>query len=245
MQGQINIARGSEEENFAFEDLQGYHPLGQAGSSEASASSGHLQATAGYRGGAWPAPAKGKAPPTVAEREQHAAPRSPPLFAMDWSKFTSKEAFLAKTSEVYRLDPNSAEGFNCHVSSYYYVSADWGVSHPQSHSSIMLKNDSRQSHWWTCVHCRANHPEHADHKTAEEGIVHWWKHHCHPACWVWCDKATELGVTTQRCARRLSTLTSLWSLCRLALPFVCSPMHCRLTPKAWTRVSSSFHIRRH
>ena len=85
----------------------------------------------------------------VAEREQKqnlAQPKSPPLFAVDWSRFTSKEAFLAKTGEVYRLDPNSAEGYNHHVSSYYYVSTDWGVSHPQSYSSIMLKNDSRQSH---------------------------------------------------------------------------------------------------
>ena len=119
-----------------------------------------------------------------------------PLFAVDWSRFTSKDAFLAKTSEVYKLDPNSAEGYNCHVSSYYYVSSDWGVSHPQSYSSVMLKNDSRQSHRWTCVHCRANHPEYADHKTVDEGIVHWWRHHCHPACWTWCDKATAFGVTT-------------------------------------------------
>ena len=59
----------------------------------------------------------------------------------------------------------------------------------------MLKNDSRQTHRWTCVHCRPSHPECADHKTVEEGMVHWWRHHCHPACWVWCDKATALGVT--------------------------------------------------
>ena len=93
----------------------------------------------------------------VAEREQPqnvAAPKSPPLFAVDWSRFTSREAFLAKTTEVYKLDPNSAEGYSCHVTSYYYVSSDWGVSHPQSYSSIMMKNDSRQSHRSTCVHCR-------------------------------------------------------------------------------------------
>ena len=125
-----------------------------------------------------------------------AQPESPPLFAVDWSLFTSKESFLAKTGQVYRLDPNSAEGYNHHVSSYYYVSTDWGVSHPQSHSSIMLKNDSRQSHRWTCVHCRPSHPEWADHKTVEEGMIHWWRHHCHPACWVWSDKANALGVTT-------------------------------------------------
>ena len=57
-------------------------------------------------------------------------PKSPPLFAVDWSRFTCREAFLAKTSEVCKLDPNSAEGFNCHVTSYYHVSSDWGVSHP-------------------------------------------------------------------------------------------------------------------
>ena len=60
----------------------------------------------------------------------------------------------------------------------------------------MLKNDSRQSHRWTCVHCRSSHPEWADHKTVEEGMVHWWRHHCIPACWVWRDKATAFGVTT-------------------------------------------------
>ena len=90
----------------------------------------------------------------VAERQQQenlAAPKSPPLFAVDWSRFTSREAFLSKTAEVYRLDPHSAEGHNHHVSSCYYVSTDWGVSHPQSYSSIMLKNDSRQSHRWTCA----------------------------------------------------------------------------------------------
>ena len=74
-------------------------------------------------GGAWQAPTKGKAPPTVAEREQHAAPRSPPLFAVDWSKFTSREAFLSKTSEGYKLDPNSAEGYNCHVSHKWHAQA--------------------------------------------------------------------------------------------------------------------------
>ena len=135
----------------------------------------------------------------VAERKQQenlAQPKSPPLFAVDWSRFTSKESFIAKTGEVYRLYPNSAEGYNHHMSSYYYVSTDWGVSHPQSYSSIMLKNDSRQSHRWTCVHCRPNHLEWADHKTVEEGMVHWWRHHCHPACWVWSDKANALGVTT-------------------------------------------------
>ena len=106
------------------------------------------------------------------EREQH-VPRSPPLHAVDWSKFTSKEAFLTRTGEVYGIDPGSAEGHNFHVSSYYYyyVSADWGTGHPQSHSSIMLRNDSRQSHKWTCVHCRSKHPELADHKTAEEGTI--------------------------------------------------------------------------
>ena len=134
----------------------------------------------------------------VAERQQQqnvAAPKSPPLFAVDWSRF-SREAFLQKTSEVYKLDPNSAEGYNHHVSSCYYVSSDWGVTHPQSYSSIMLKNDSKQSHRWTCVHCRPNHPEWADHKTVEEGMVHWRRRHCHPACWVWCDKANAFGVTT-------------------------------------------------
>ena len=135
----------------------------------------------------------------VAERKQQenlAQPKSPPLFAVDWSRFASKEAFLAKTGEVYELDPNSAEGHNHHVSSYYYVSTDWGVSHPQSCCSIMLKSDSRQSHCWTCVHCRPSHPEWADHKTVGEGMIHWWRHRCHPACWVWSDKATALGVTT-------------------------------------------------
>ena len=77
------------------------------------------------------------------------------------------------------------------------ASADWFTSHPQSHSAVMLKNDSRQSHRWNCVHCRSNHPELADHKTAEEGIAHWWKHHSHPACGTWRDKATtELNDTT-------------------------------------------------
>ena len=97
----------------------------------------------------------------VAERQHQenlAAPKSPPLFAVDWSRFTSREAFLSKTAEVYHLDANSAEGYNHHVSSYYYVSTHWGVSHPQSYSSIMLKNDSKQSHRWTCVHCRPSHP---------------------------------------------------------------------------------------
>ena len=64
-----------------------------------------------------------KARETVAERERHAAaaPKSPPLFTPDWSKITSREAFLQKTAETYRLDPNSAEGFNHHVASYYYL----------------------------------------------------------------------------------------------------------------------------
>ena len=135
----------------------------------------------------------------VAERKQQenlARPKSPLVFAVDWGRFTSKESFIAKTGEVYRLDPSSAEGYNHHVSSYYYVSTDWGVSHPQSYSSIMLKNDSRHSHRWTCAHCRPSHPEWADHKTVEEGMVHWWHHHCHPACWVWSDKANALGVAT-------------------------------------------------
>ena len=135
-----------------------------------------------------------KASATVAERqhqENMAAPKSPPLFAVDWSRFTSREGFLHKTSEVYRLDPNSAEGYNHHVASYYYVSTDWGVSHPQSYSSIMLKNDSKQSHRWTCVHCRPSHPEIADHKTVEAGMIHWWRNHCHPSSWVWCEKATR------------------------------------------------------
>ena len=199
-------------------------PLGQAAAAKPPPAAVTSKPPPGTAGGAWQAPAKGKAPPTAAEREQQAAPRSPPLSAADWSTLTSKEGVLAKTSEVWRLDPNSAEGFDCHVSSYYCVSADWGVSHPQCVSSIMLKDDSRQSHRWTCVHCRSNHPEYADHKTAEEGIVHWWKHHCHPACWAWCDKATELGVTTPEMCKAVSTLTSLWSLCRPALRFICSPM---------------------
>ena len=173
-------------------------PLGQAAAAEPPPASVTAKPPPGTAGRGWQAPAKGKAPPTVAEREQPAAPRSPPLFAVDWSRFTAREAFLSKTSEVYKLDPNSAEGCNCHVSSYYYVSSEWGASHPQSYSSIMLKNNSRQSHrcFTTCVHCRSNHPEYADHKTVEEGIVHWWKFHCHPACWVWCNKATEFGITT-------------------------------------------------
>ena len=75
-------------------------------------------------------------------------------------------------------------------------SADWGTSRLQSHAAVMLKNDSRQSHRWTCVHCHANHPKLADHKMAELAIIHWWKHHSHPACWTWRDTASALKVTT-------------------------------------------------
>ena len=139
-----------------------------------------------------------KARETVAERERHAtaAPKSPPLFTPDWSKITSREAFLQKTAETYRLDPNSAEGFNHHVASYYYFSSDWGVSHPQSYSSLMLKSDSRQSHRWTCVHCRVSHPDICDHKTVEAGVIHWWRHHCHHSSWIWCEKASVFNITT-------------------------------------------------
>ena len=139
-----------------------------------------------------------KAQDTVAERQAAAAsaPPSPPIFTTDWSKITSREEFLKETSDAFRLDPNSAEGFNHHVSSYYYVSSNWGVSHPQSYSSLMLKSDSRQSHRWTCVHCRAAHPDVCDHKTVEEGIIHWWRHHCHHSSWVWCEKAGVFNVTT-------------------------------------------------
>ena len=139
-----------------------------------------------------------KAQETVAERQAAAssAPASPPMFTTDWSKITSREDFLKKTSDAFRLDPRSAEGFNHHVSSYYYVSSNWGVSHPQSYSSLMLKSDSRQSHRWTCVHCRVAHPDVCDHKTVEEGIIHWWRHHCHHSSWVWCEKAGVFNVTT-------------------------------------------------
>ena len=139
-----------------------------------------------------------KAKAKVAERErlEAAAPKSPPLFAPEWQRFTTRESFLQKTAETYRLDPNSAEGYNHHVASYYYVSTDWGVSHPQSYSSIMLKSDSKQSHRWTCVHCRSSHPEIADHKTVEAGMIHWWRNHCHPSSWVWCEKATVFNITT-------------------------------------------------
>ena len=139
-----------------------------------------------------------KAQNTVAERQAAAAsaPPSPPMFTTDWSKITSREDFLKRTSDAFRLDPNSAEGFNHHVSSYYYVSSNWGVSHPQSYSSLMLKSDSRQSHRWTCVHCRVAHPDVCDHKTVEEGIIHWWRHHCHHSSWVWCEKAGVFNVTT-------------------------------------------------
>ena len=139
-----------------------------------------------------------KAQETVAERQAAAAsaPVSPPMFTTDWSKITSREDFLKKTSDAFRLDPNSAEGFNHHVSSYYYVSSNWGVSHPQSYSSLMLKSDSRQSHRWTCVHCRVAHPDVCDHKTVEEGIIHWWRHHCHHSSWVWCEKAGVFNITT-------------------------------------------------
>ena len=139
-----------------------------------------------------------KAQETVAERQAAAAsaPASPPMFTTDWAKITSREDFLKKTSDAFRLDPNSAEGFNHHVSSYYYVSSNWGVSHPQSYSSLMLKSDSRQSHRWTCVHCRVAHPDICDHKTVEEGIIHWWRHHCHHSSWLWCEKAGVFNVTT-------------------------------------------------
>ena len=139
-----------------------------------------------------------RAQETVAERQATAAaaPMSPPLFTTDWSKVTSREDFLKKTSDAYRLDPNSAEGFNHHVSSYYYFSSDWGVSHPQSYSSLMLKSDSRQSHRWTCVHCRVSHPDVCDHKTVEAGIIHWWQRHSHHSSWLWCEKAGVFNVTT-------------------------------------------------
>ena len=139
-----------------------------------------------------------KAKETVAERNAAAAaaPKSPPLFTTDWSKITSREVFLQKTAETYRLDPNSAEGFNHHVASYYYFSSDWGVSHPQSYSSLMLKSDSRQSHRWTCVHCRVSHPDICDHKTVEAGVIHWWRHHCHHSSWIWCEKASVFNITT-------------------------------------------------
>ena len=139
-----------------------------------------------------------KAKAKVAERErlEASAPKSPPLFAPEWQKITTRETFLQKTAETYRLDPNSAEGYNHHVASYYYVSTDWGVSHPQSYSSIMLKSDSKQTHRWTCVHCRSSHPEIADHKTVEEGMIHWWRNHCHHSSWVWCEKATVFNITT-------------------------------------------------
>ena len=139
-----------------------------------------------------------KAQETVAERQAAAAsaPASPPMFTTDWSKVTSREDFLRKTRDAFRLDPNSAEGFNHHVSSYYYVSSNWGVSHPQSYSSLMLKSDSRQSHRWTCVHCRVAHPDVCDHKTVQEGIIHWWRHHCHHSSWVWREKAGVFNITT-------------------------------------------------
>ena len=145
---------------------------------------------------AWEDWEKTKAKVADRERMEAAAPKSPPLFAHEWQRFTSRESFLQKTAETYRLDPNSAEGYNHHVASYYYVSTDWGVSHPQSYSSIMLKCDSKQSHRWTCVHCRSSHPEIADHKTVEEGMIHWWRNHCHHSSWVWCEKATVFNITT-------------------------------------------------
>ena len=27
-------------------------------------------------------------------------------------------------------------------------------------------------------------------------MIHWWRNHCHPASWVWCEKATAFNVTT-------------------------------------------------
>ena len=46
------------------------------------------------------------------KRLEAAAPKSPPLFAPEWHRFTTRESFLQKTAEAYRLDPNSAEGYN-------------------------------------------------------------------------------------------------------------------------------------
>ena len=224
---------------------KGDHPFGQSCCTESSADSSHRKATTEQRRlGSLGRQRRPRSLKGSSSRMSQPQRLSHPLFAVDWSRFASREAFLAKTSEVYKLDPNSAEGFNCHVTSYYYVSSDWGVSHPQSYSSIMLKNDSRQSHRWTCVHCRPSHPECADHKTVEEGIVHWWRHHCHPACWVWCEKATAFGVTTaevQGCARELICQINP---CHLVVHSTCSPTRCHLTPRAWIRGFSSLLIRR-
>ena len=120
-------------------------PLGKAAAAKPPPASVTSKPPPAAASGAKSAPAsKGKAPPSAAEREQQ-APHSPQLHAVDWSKFT-KEAFSARTSEVYRIDPSSAEGYNCHASSYYYVSADWGTSHTQSHSAAMLKKTIAVSH---------------------------------------------------------------------------------------------------
>ena len=100
------------------------------------------------------------------------------------------------TAEVYQVDPGSAEGHNTHVSCYYYHILRSGEPVIPTHAAIMLKNDSKQSHRWTCVICHQNHPKDADYKTCEAASIHWRRAHAQPWAWTWCDRAAELKITT-------------------------------------------------
>ena len=64
----------------------------------------------------------------MSQRQSH-----PLSLHVDWSRFTFREAFLATTTEVYKpLDPNSAERYNCHVTSYNYAFEPHGGCLPMS-----------------------------------------------------------------------------------------------------------------
>ena len=91
-----------------------------------------------------------EAPPAVAASAAKSPPvaaASAPKFSVDWKALTSKTD-LDKTREVYQVDAGSAEGYNTHVSSYYYYSDTWGTSPPQSPLVLRLLSTPRRRWGW-------------------------------------------------------------------------------------------------
>ena len=117
----------------------------------------------------------------------------------DWLNLPDKESFLDACNRCFFLDCTSAEGFNTHVSQYYYCSDDWAIPHPLALRTCVLKRDSTQPLRWACWLCHepsaGGKTQRLPFKTSDSQQQHWWENHSQQHAWDFCRRGNQLHIT--------------------------------------------------
>ena len=183
-------------------------------------------------------------PPAALAAAASAAAKSPPVTAPAAKKPSTK------AGKGTKLTLAGAEGYNTHVSCYYYFSDTWGTSHPHSHATCVLKNNSKQrvtAGRGCSVSCRLE--QKAASKPVSQTVVHWWKEHAQPA-WNERHKTEELCVTTYDLCHAVINIKLFSPPCPKSTPshpkgvnkkLLRAPFNKTITPAASPQRAKAFH----